>query len=198
MKKSTLVGLVFAGALAVTAVGTTDQASAAVDNGNGSVTVQAGDSYMSIANSYSMSVSALEQLNGRTVGGFDLIYPGETVKVSGTQSAATTTQSTASTQATTATTTSTASTSAGTYKISFYDPAVLGSNMGYNGVAANLSVFPKGTQLRITLADGTVMTRTVNDTGTFAYSNPQQLDVAMPSSSIPSYGITTASVEVIG
>jgi len=70
--------------------------------------------------------------------------------------------------------------------------------MGYSGVAANLSVFPKGTQLKITLADGTVMYRTVNDTGTFANSNSQQLDVAMPSSSIPSYGVTTASVEVIG
>ncbi|KRK61789.1 hypothetical protein FC68_GL000587 [Companilactobacillus farciminis KCTC 3681 = DSM 20184] len=69
--------------------------------------------------------------------------------------------------------------------------------MGYSGVAANLSVFPKGTQLKITLADGTVLYRTVNDTGTFANSNSQQLDVAMPSSSIPSYGVTTASVEVL-
>ncbi|CAJ1196288.1 hypothetical protein CPR19092_LGOLGGFK_01838 [Companilactobacillus paralimentarius] len=118
-----------------------------------------------------------------------------------TRSADTTsTQDTSAQQATTQSTTDTSSqatTASGTFKISFYDPSVLGSNMGYGGVAANLSVFPKGTQLKITLADGTVLYRTVNDTGTFANSNSQQLDVAMPSSSIPSYGVTTASVEVI-
>ncbi|WP_412747367.1 hydrolase [Holzapfeliella saturejae] len=85
----------------------------------------------------------------------------------------------------------------GTFKLSFYDPAVLGSNMGYSGVAANLSVFPKGTKLKITLSDGTVWYRTVNDTGTFAYSNPRQLDVAMPNSQIPSAGILYATVEVV-
>ncbi|WP_420805625.1 hypothetical protein [Agrilactobacillus composti] len=162
---------------------------------------------MSIANSKGMSVAALEQLNGRQVGGYDVIYPGETVSVNTNNTAATT--QTATTQQTAATTqqsvsqapaatTQTATQSAGSYKISFYDPAVLGSNMGYNGVAANLSVFPKGTHLRITLSDGTVLDRVVNDTGTFAYSNPQQLDVAMPNASIPSYGVTTASVQVIG
>ncbi|CAJ2235168.1 LysM peptidoglycan-binding domain-containing protein [Companilactobacillus paralimentarius] len=115
-----------------------------------------------------------------------------------TTQSTTDTSSQATTQAASTQTTSTTSTTAsGTFKISFYDPSVLGSNMGYGGVAANLSVFPKGTQLKITLADGTVLYRTVNDTGTFANSNSQQLDVAMPSSSIPSYGVTTASVEVI-
>ena len=86
----------------------------------------------------------------------------------------------------------------GTFKLSFYDPAVLGSNMGYAGVAANLSVFPKGTRLKITLSDGTVWYRVVNDTGTFAYSNPRQLDVAMPNSQIPSAGILYATVSVVG
>ena len=114
------------------------------------------------------------------------------------QATDTTATATTSTQDSSATqTTATTGTSQGTFKISFYDPAVLGSNMGYSGVAANLSVFPKGTQLKITLADGTVMYRTVNDTGTFANTNSQQLDVAMPSSSIPSYGVTTATVEVL-
>ncbi|MFD1671385.1 LysM peptidoglycan-binding domain-containing protein [Agrilactobacillus yilanensis] len=204
MKKNALVGLFFAGALAMSAVAfAPDKADAAVDNGNGTVTVEAGDTYMSIAGNYGMSVSALEQLNGREIGGYDLIYPGETVSVNGTAQQTTTTTDTTQAQTTatatqTSTTTATSSaTTAGTYKISFYDPAVLGSNMGYSGVAANLSVFPKGTRLRITLADGTVLDRTVNDTGTFAYSNPQQLDVAMPSSSIPSYGITTATVQVL-
>jgi len=86
----------------------------------------------------------------------------------------------------------------GTFKLSFYDPAVLGSDMGYGGVAANLSVFPKGTQLKITLSDGTVWHRVVNDTGTFAAGNPNQLDVAMPNSAIPSAGILYATVEVVG
>ena len=86
----------------------------------------------------------------------------------------------------------------GTFKLSFYDPAVLGSNMGYGGVAANLSVFPKGTRLKITLSDGTVWYRVVNDTGSFAAANPNQLDVAMPNSQVPAAGILYATVEVIG
>lgn len=88
--------------------------------------------------------------------------------------------------------------SVGTFKVSFYDPAVLGSNMGYDGIAANLSVLPRGTRVKITTAQGDVWYRTVNDTGTFAYSNPQQIDVAMPNSAVPSYGITSATVEIIG
>ncbi|WP_309297202.1 hydrolase [Lapidilactobacillus luobeiensis] len=88
-------------------------------------------------------------------------------------------------------------TSKGTFKISFYDPAVLGSNMGYGGVAANLSIFPRGTRLKISMSNGQVLYRTVNDTGSFAYSNPYQLDVAMPNSSIPAAGILSATVSVI-
>lgn len=95
-------------------------------------------------------------------------------------------------------TTSVSGVNKGTFKLSFYDPSVLGSNMGYGGVAANLSVFPKGTQLKITLSDGTVWYRVVNDTGSFAASNPNQLDVAMPNSQVPSAGILYATVEVIG
>ncbi len=88
-------------------------------------------------------------------------------------------------------------TNKGTFKISFYDPSVLGSNMGYSGVAANLSVFPKGTVLRITMSNGQTLTRTVNDTGSFAAGNPNQLDVAMPSGQIPAAGILSATVEVL-
>lgn len=103
----------------------------------------------------------------------------------------------ASAAAASATTTQT-TTNKGTFKLSFYDLAVLGSSMGYDGVAANLSVFPKGTRLKITLSDGTVWYRTVNDTGSFANGNPNQLDVAMPNSQIPSAGVMTATVEVVG
>ena len=226
MKKVLSIALV--SAMALTGIlASTNTVQAAVTNGN-TVTVEKGDSYKSIAEANGISISALEQANGREVGGFDLIFPGETVTLPGatttntntttdtsadTQAAATTDTTATSTDATSTNTqsqqttdttsqattqsTSTTGTSQGTFKISFYDPSVLGSNMGYSGVAANLSVFPKGTQLKITLADGTVLYRTVNDTGTFANSNSQQLDVAMPSSSIPSYGVTTASVEVL-
>lgn len=107
-------------------------------------------------------------------------------------------QQQAASQSTTTTTTSTTTTNKGTFKLSFYDPAVMGSNMGYSGVAANLSTFPRGTKLKITLSDGTVWYRTVNDTGSFAAGNPNQLDVAMPSSQIPSAGVLYATVEVVG
>jgi len=79
-----------------------------------------------------------------------------------------------------------------------YDPAVLGSNMGYTGVAANLSKFPKGTHLRITDGNGTVYDRVVNDTGLFAYSNPNQLDVAMPNSQALQFGRQNVTVQVLG
>ncbi|MFD1418512.1 DPBB and LysM peptidoglycan-binding domain-containing protein [Companilactobacillus keshanensis] len=230
MKK--LLSVVLLSSVALTAIGVTSNtvdAATTVDSTH--VKVESGDSYKSIAEANGVSISALEQANNKDVGGFDLIFPGETITLpSATSNTATTdtttqaatdttaaantnTQATtdtattqsATTQASTDTTasaqsstsTATTGTSQGTFKISFYDPAVLGSNMGYSGVAANLSVFPKGTQLKITLSDGTVMYRTVNDTGTFANTNSQQLDVAMPSSSIPSYGVTTATVEIV-
>ncbi len=208
MKK--VLSIALASTIVLTALGATTantvDAATTVDSTH--VTVEKGDTYKSIAAENNTTISALEQANGRTVGGFDLIYPGETITLpsatSNTTTQATTSATTnSSAEATNTTSTqsntssATTGTSQGTFKISFYDPAVLGSNMGYSGVAANLSVFPKGTQLKITLADGTVMYRTVNDTGTFANSNSQQLDVAMPSSSIPSYGVTSATVEVI-
>jgi peptidoglycan hydrolase CwlO-like protein len=113
---------------------------------------------------------------------------------SANSSAATVNTSTANTN----TSSNSASSSVGmrVMKISFYDPAVLGSSMGYGGVAAALSIYPKGTRLKIVFADGTTIHRVVNDTGTFAYSNPNQLDVAWPNASVPSYGVTTAVVTV--
>ena len=218
MKKVLSIALV--STMALTAIATsTKTAQAAVQLDSNHVQVESGDTYKSIAANAGITIAELEQSNGREVGGFDLIFPGETVTLPGATTTqitdTTTTQDTQATventsyqapttqtdtSATTATTQAaqtTTGTSQGTFKISFYDPAVLGSNMGYSGVAANLSVFPKGTTLKITLSDGTVLIRTVNDTGTFAYSNPNQLDVAMPNNQIPSYGVTTASVEVL-
>ena len=226
MKKVLSIALV--STMALTAISaTTKTAQAAVQLDSNHVQVEAGDTYKSIAENAGVTIAELEQANGREVGGYDLIFPGETVTLPGATTAAATdtttqaaqdttqtaqatqttedtsyqaqntTQATTQSAATTTQSTTQTGTSQGTFKISFYDPAVLGSNMGYGGVAANLSVFPKGTRLKITLSDGTVLIRTVNDTGTFAYSNPRQLDVAMPNNQIPSYGVTTASVEVI-
>jgi LysM repeat protein len=180
-------------------------------------TVKAGDTLSQIAAAHNTTVANLVSYN--QLSDANLILVGQTLKLTGTAATATTTtpapaaQSTATTTAPAATTqsqTATANTttqaaapaaanatSAGTFKLSFYDPAVLGSNMGYSGVAANLSVFPKGTHLKITLSDGTIWYRTVNDTGGFAANNPHQLDVAMPSSQIPSAGILYATVEVL-
>ena len=84
-------------------------------------------------------------------------------------------QVTVSQAPTSQTNTATTSTNKGTFKLSFYDPAAMGSNMGYGGVAANLSIFPKGTRLKITLSDGTVWYKVVNDTGSFAASNPSSV-----------------------
>lgn len=219
MKK--VLSFAFVSAMALTAFGiktSTSQAATTVDSNH--VSVVAGDTYKSIAEANGVTIAELEQANGREIGGFDLIFPGDIVtlptttavqqNVEQTQTAQTQApaQEQAPAQQTQAqqpaqtqsaqTQAPAASQSKGTFKISFYDPAVLGSSMGYGGVAANLSIFPKGTRLMITLADGTTMYRTVNDTGTFAYSNPYQLDVAMPNASIPSYGVTTATVSVVG
>lgn len=97
---------------------------------------------------------------------------------------------------TTTKTKSTNTVNKGQFKLSFYDPGSMGSSMGYNGVAANLSIFPRGTRLKITLSDGTVWHKVVNDTGSFAQSNPRQLDVAMPNDQVPSAGILYATVEI--
>lgn len=170
------------------------------------VTVQEGDTYKTIAQENNVSIAQLEQANNRDVGGFDLIFPDETVllpRTSQNDVQANNAQSnvTNNEQQTNGTESqnmiNNAQGSGATVKVSFYDPAVLDSNMGYGGVAANTSVYPKGTQLRITLADGTVYNRIVNDTGEFIYSNPDQIDLALPNSQVPSYGVTTATVEVL-
>ena len=185
---------------------------ASVETGTKEVTLQVGDSLWQLAQEYGVSVQAIAQANQLT-SIYALIHPGQVLTIPADGATATPTTSapaattdqvqqvapaTAATPTTqTQTTTNQNGQDQGTFKLSFYDPAVLGSNMGYGGVAANLSVFPKGTRLKITLSDGTVWYRTVNDTGTFAYSNPRQLDVAMPNAQIPSAGILYGTVEVL-
>lgn len=181
-------------------VATTTPTHAATISGN-TATVQSGDTLSEIAHTTGTSVDTLVSLNH--LANRDLILVGQKLTLKGTAASAASTQSSAAKATTSSQTTSRQTTSAstatsqGTFKLTFYDPAVLGSNMGYGGVAANLSVFPKGTRLKIVLSDGTTWYRVVNDTGGFAASNPRQLDVAMPSSQIPSAGVLSATVSVV-
>ncbi|WP_369406630.1 DPBB and LysM peptidoglycan-binding domain-containing protein [Lacticaseibacillus nasuensis] len=181
-------------------VATTAPTHAATISGN-TATVQSGDTLSEIAHTTGTSVDTLVSLNH--LANRDLILVGQKLTLTGTTTAATATPSSAAKPATARATTPSqqpstgTATSQGTFKLTFYDPAVLGSNMGYGGVAANLSVFPKGTRLKIVLSDGTTWYRVVNDTGGFAASNPRQLDVAMPSSQIPSAGVLSATVSVV-
>lgn len=193
-----------AAAFSVT-VATTAPTHAAMISGN-TATVQSGDTLSEIAHTTGTSVDTLVSLNH--LANRDLILVGQKLTLKGTAASAASTQSSAAKATTPSQTTARATaprqttsastaTSQGTFKLTFYDPAVLGSNMGYGGVAANLSVFPKGTRLKIVLSDGTTWYRVVNDTGGFAASNPRQLDVAMPSTQIPSAGVLSATVSVV-
>lgn len=66
------------------------------------------------------------------------------------------------------------------------------------GVAADLGQFPKGTRLKIEYQNGNVEVRTVNDTGTFVASSPNQLDISMPNDQALAYGRQTVTVTVLG
>ncbi len=83
-----------------------------------------------------------------------------------------------------------------------YDPEVAAGGQGTSiptgtGVAAALSRFPKGTELEIKYQDGTTEKRVVNDTGTFAYSNPNQLDISMTNAQAMQFGRQNIQVRVV-
>ncbi|WP_155286516.1 SLAP domain-containing protein [Lacticaseibacillus zhaodongensis] len=79
-----------------------------------------------------------------------------------------------------------------------YDPRVLGNyTFGYDTVAANLSRFRRGTKLAITFASGQTKLYVVRDTGGFAYSHPNQLDIAMPNSQALRFGRQNITVRVL-
>jgi 3D (Asp-Asp-Asp) domain-containing protein len=118
-------------------------------------------------------------------------------KAAAAAKASSTTSSSSAASSSRSTSTSSSSRVYSGIKITFYDPAAMGSSMGYSGVAANLSVFPRGTRLKITMSNGMVIYRTVNDTGSFAASNSHQIDVAMPNNQIPSAGVLSATVTVL-
>ncbi|WP_156403054.1 LysM peptidoglycan-binding domain-containing protein, partial [Companilactobacillus farciminis] len=136
--------------MALTAISaTTKTAQAAVQLDSNHVQVEAGDTYKSIAENAGVTIAELEQANGREVGGYDLIFPGETVTLPGATTAAATdtttqaaqditqtaqatqttedtsyqaqntTQATTQSAATTTQSTTQTGTSQGTFKISF-------------------------------------------------------------------------------
>ena len=122
------------------------------------VTVQQGDTYKTIAQENNVSIAQLEQANNREIGGFDLIFPSETVLLPKTSQEDTqannapsdvTNNEQQTNGAEGQNTTNNVQGNGATVKVSFYDPAVLGSSMGYGGVATNNAVYPKGTQLQI-------------------------------------------------
>ena len=79
-----------------------------------------------------------------------------------------------------------------------YDPRVLGNyTFGYDTVAANLGRFRRYTRLAITFGNGRTKIYTVRDTGGFAYSNPNQLDIAMPNSQALQFGRQSITVRVL-
>ncbi len=114
------------------------------------------------------------------------------------------TNSNKSKQSTTKTATSKTATSGWTTMVATaYDPEVAAGGQGTSiptgtGVAAALSRYPKGTQLEIKFQDGHTENRVVNDTGTFAYSNPNQLDISMTNSEAMQFGRQSIQVRVVG
>ena len=177
------------------------------------VTVQQGDTYKSIAQKNNVSIAQLEQANNKEVGGFDLIFPDETVvlpKISQEATQATNVQSnvTNNEQQTNGTEgqniASSATQTVGTFKCTFYDVNVAsGGNTNLvndNTVAVDYNVIPYGSRIKITLSSGEVLYRTALDTGSFKYSNSYQIDIGMSNSQIFSQGrgVDTATVEIIG
>ena len=177
------------------------------------VTVQQGDTYKSIAQKNNVSIAQLEQANNKEIGGFDLIFPDETVvlpKTSQEATQATNVQSniTNNEQQTNGTEgqniASNVTQTVGTFKCTFYDVNVAsGGNTNLvndNTVAVDYNVIPYGSSIKITLSSGEVLYRTALDTGSFKYSNSYQIDIGMSNSQIFSQGrgVDTATVEIIG
>ncbi|MCH5462006.1 LysM peptidoglycan-binding domain-containing protein [Lactobacillus sp. LC28-10] len=106
-------------------------------------------------------------------------------------------------QSSTKLTTKTATSGWTTMVATAYDPEVAAGGQGTSiptgtGVAAALDRYPKGTELEIKFQDGHTETRVVNDTGTFAASNPNQLDISMTNAQAMQFGRQSIQVRVIG
>ncbi|WP_461243959.1 LysM peptidoglycan-binding domain-containing protein [Secundilactobacillus muriivasis] len=188
----TLIGLGFA----------TTSASAAT-----TYTVKSGDSLWAIADQFNTTTQAIVTANHLS-GTSATIHPNERliVKKAAKSTASTQIKDLPETSTTTKTSTDTNSTATSgwqTMVATAYDPQIAAGGQGTSiptgtGVAAALDRFPKGTELEIKFQDGHTEQRVVNDTGTFAYSNPNQLDISMTNAEAMQFGRQSIQVRVIG
>ncbi|KRK47415.1 LysM peptidoglycan-binding domain-containing protein [Secundilactobacillus kimchicus] len=175
-------------------------------------TVKSGDSLWSISQKFNTTPQAIVNANSSKLSSVSsLILPSDklAIKKHGAATKTATKVEKAPYKADTAkvdskTTSTNTQTSTGwmTMEATAYDPQVAAGGATSiptgTGVAAALDRFPKGTQLEIKYADGYTETRVVNDTGTFAASNPNQLDISMTNAEALQFGRQSIQVRVLG
>lgn len=170
-------------------------------------TVKSGDSLWAIAQKYDTTPERIAKANDLS-SIHAVILPKQSLKISSdtktdTASSKVKPLSADSSKSTTAKSTDSSSKSGWMSMVATaYDPQVAAGGQGTSiptgtGVAAALSRFPKGTELEIKYQDGTTEKRVVNDTGTFAYSNPNQLDISMTNAEAMQFGRQNIQVRVV-
>lgn len=170
-------------------------------------TIKAGDSLWKIADANGTTPNAIAKANG--MGSVNaVILPNHKLTIPTSSKTAKNTTVKSLTESDTSTTTKTSSQSTAksgwtTMVATAYDPQVAAGGQGTSiptgtGVAAALDRYPKGTQLEIKFQDGHTENRVVNDTGTFAASNPNQLDISMTNAEAMQFGRQSIQVRVVG
>lgn len=170
-------------------------------------TIKAGDSLWKIADANGTTPNAIAKANG--MGSVNaVILPNHKLTIPTSSKSAKHTTVKSLTESDTSTTTKTSSQSTAksgwtTMVATAYDPQVAAGGQGTSiptgtGVAAALDRYPKGTQLEIKFQDGHTENRVVNDTGTFAASNPNQLDISMTNAEAMQFGRQSIQVRVVG
>lgn len=170
-------------------------------------TIKAGDSLWKIADANGTTPNAIAKANG--MGSVNaVILPNHKLTIPTSSKTAKHTTVKSLTESDTSTTTKTSSQSTAksgwtTMVATAYDPQVAAGGQGTSiptgtGVAAALDRYPKGTQLEIKFQDGHTENRVVNDTGTFAASNPNQLDISMTNAEAMQFGRQSIQVRVVG
>jgi len=172
-------------------------------------TVKSGDSLWSIAKNNNTTTKAIVDANSLS-SAKAVILPNQkltlpsAVKADKSSRIKTLTENTSNTNSKPKQTATKTATSGWTTMVATaYDPQVAAGGQGTSiptgtGVAAALDRYPKGTQLEIKFQDGHTENRVVNDTGTFTYSNPNQLDISMTNSEAMQFGRQSVQVRVVG
>ncbi|ANZ61006.1 hypothetical protein AYR62_11460 [Secundilactobacillus paracollinoides] len=172
-------------------------------------TVKSGDSLWAIAQRYDTTPQSIVKANDLSSVNA-VILPKQTLKISNDTKADAAASKVkplsedSSSKTTTTTKSSDSNSQSGWMSMvaTAYDPEVAAGGQGTSiptgtGVAAALSRFPKGTQLEIKYQDGHTEQRVINDTGTFAYSNPNQLDISMTNAQAMQFGRQNIQVRVV-